>query len=186
VEGKMTRKIKRITDLGSLFQSIFADLAGVLKTSDGGLDWTIKGTAKITRAFTSATATTVTVPLGGAYSVDGGVIDINDGNFFTYTSYTPGTGVFAGVAPDPTGPGFTGGEPVTQSVRVGENAHVMVFNSDVSVHFIAFGDQTVGAPSAATDGLPVLAGEVKVFSSGENDWVRSDDDLVFAYVGDAE
>lgn len=68
----------------------------------------------ITKNFVSATATTVTVPSGGAYAAGGGTIDINSGNLFTYTSYA--AGLFSGVAPDPTVFGFAGGEPVTQQI----------------------------------------------------------------------
>jgi hypothetical protein len=115
----MARKVKRITDLGSIFQAIFADLAGIMKTSDGGLDWVIKGSA-------------------------------------------------------------------TTAVRVGENATVMLYNSTGGTLFVAFGAQAMAAPTAATDGLPVLAGETRVYNSGSNPWVRASAAGVFAYVGDSE
>lgn len=113
------RKIRRIVDLGSIMQAIFADLAGVIKTADGGMNWVPKGAA-------------------------------------------------------------------TAAVRVGENAPVMLFNSTGGVLFVAFGDQTMGAPADATNGLPVLAGETVVYNSGDKAWVRASAAGIFAYVGDPE
>lgn len=57
---------------------------------------------------------TITVPTGGAYATGGGSFTV----FltpYTYTSYTPGTGVFAGVTPDPNGPVVIG-NPILQAV----------------------------------------------------------------------
>lgn len=115
----MNRKVKRITDMGTLFQAIFGDRAGVLKMSDGGLNWTPAG-------------------------------------------------------------------QITAAVRVGENQHVMLYNSTAGDLFVAFGDQGMGAPTTAANGLPVLAGSTVVYSSGEKGWARASAAGVFAYVGDAE
>jgi hypothetical protein len=37
------KKIRRITDMGTFIQAIFADLAGSIKISEGGLDLSIMG-----------------------------------------------------------------------------------------------------------------------------------------------
>jgi hypothetical protein len=111
----------------------------------------------ITKAFVSATASTVTVPVGGAYATGGGTIDINTGNLFTYTTYTPGTGVFSGVAPDPSVFGFIGGNPVTQQItQVTGNVTVVNGVSDVDLDAVP----PVG------DGYDVIIRHKYIFASG--------------------
>ena len=53
------------------------------------------------KTISSLTASTITVPTGGNYVSGGGTI-MAAGQEYAYTSYTPGTGVFSGVSPDPT------------------------------------------------------------------------------------
>jgi len=111
------RKVRRITDLGTILQSIFADFAGVIKTAESGLNLT---------------------PIGALDSAK----------------------------------------------RIGKNTPILVYNNDTSDHFVTFGADGVSAPSDATDGIPVLAGETMMLNSGDNAWVISDSASVFGYPGD--
>lgn len=63
-------------------------------------------------------ATTITGTAGIAFDPAGGTIEVGGiPTVFTYTSYTIGTGVFAGVTPDPTvTPPLVGGETIKQFV----------------------------------------------------------------------
>jgi hypothetical protein len=75
-----------------------------------------------TDTVTGFTSNTITGSSGIAFDPSGGTIDVG-GTAFLYTSYTIGTGVFAGVTPDPTvTPPLVGGETITQwtlSVAIG-------------------------------------------------------------------
>lgn len=53
------------------------------------------------KQVSTVTASTITVALGGNYPTSGSGNILVHGQTFSYTSYTPGTGVFAGVSPDP-------------------------------------------------------------------------------------
>lgn len=59
-------------------------------------------TPVVPKAVSIITASTITVATGGNYVSTGGKILVH-GQEFTYTSYTPGTGLFTGVSPDPNG-----------------------------------------------------------------------------------
>lgn len=54
------------------------------------------------KAISTFSATSISVALGGNYETSGGNIMVR-GQEFAYTSYTPGTGLFSGVTPDPSG-----------------------------------------------------------------------------------
>lgn len=76
---------------------------------------------------------------------------------------------------------------ITSAVQVGPGNAVMVYNSTGATLFIAFGGaSTVAAPTAASNGIPVLAGEKFVVSSGSNAWVIGSATGLFAYVGDTQ
>ncbi len=113
--GKKIRK--RITDLGTVIQALFADLAGSLRTAESGLDLQPVGT-------------------------------------------------------------------ITAQVRVNQNTSVLVFNSTAGVLFVAFGDDGMSAPTAATDGIPVVAGQTAMLNSGDKIWIRGSAAGLFAYTGD--
>lgn len=70
------------------------------------------------------------------------------------------------------------------AVRVTENTPVMVFNSAGAVAYVAFGIQTMAAPTGPTDGIPIAAGEKFVLSSGDFAWVRASAATVYGYKGD--
>jgi hypothetical protein len=53
------------------------------------------------KSVTAVTPTSITVNLGGNYAAGGGIVLCNDVQF-AYTAYSPGTGLFSGVTPDPT------------------------------------------------------------------------------------
>jgi hypothetical protein len=73
---------------------------------------------------------------------------------------------------------------LTNAVRVGENTPVMLYNSTGGVLFVAFGDQSMSAPTGATDGIPIAAGEKFVLNSGAKAWVRGSAAGIFAYNAD--
>lgn len=56
----------------------------------------------VPQQVTAVSPTTVTVNTGGNYVTSPGNLMIRD-QTFTYTSFTPGTGLFSGVSPDPSG-----------------------------------------------------------------------------------
>lgn len=59
------------------------------------------------KATSGQTSSTLTVALGGNYITTGGLILVH-GQEFAYSTYTPGTGLFSGVSPDPTGIAIVG------------------------------------------------------------------------------
>jgi hypothetical protein len=58
---------------------------------------------------------------------------------------------------------------------------ILVYNSDVAVQFIAFGDAAV-AVTGPTDGVPVAPGAYVIFSSGDNTYVISSANTVYGFV----
>jgi len=64
---------------------------------------------------------------------------------------------------------------------VPQHRSIMVFNSSAAVKYIAFGDVTVTV-SGATDGIPILAGQYVILSSGDNTYVIGSAATVYAYV----
>lgn len=70
------------------------------------------------------------------------------------------------------------------AVRVDKGTPVLCYNSGAGVAYVAFGDQSMAAPSAATNGVPVLAGQTFVLNSGEKEWVRASAATLFVFVGD--
>jgi hypothetical protein len=59
-------------------------------------------TPVVPKDVTGVSTTTISVSLGGNYITSPGTLMVH-GQSFTYTSYTPGTGLFSGVSPDPSG-----------------------------------------------------------------------------------
>lgn len=55
----------------------------------------------VPKSISALSPTSITVGLGGNYASGGGTI-MAAGQEYVYTSFTPGTGVFSGVSPDPT------------------------------------------------------------------------------------
>lgn len=108
---------KRLTDLGTVIQSIFADIASVVRVAESGIDLAPVGT-------------------------------------------------------------------ITAQVRVDENTPVLVYNSTAGVLFVAFGDDGMSAPTAATDGIPVQATSTLMLNSGSSRWIRGSAAGMFAYTGD--
>lgn len=70
------------------------------------------------------------------------------------------------------------------AIRVDKGTPVLCYNGGAGVAFVAFGDQSMSAPSAATNGVPVLAGQIFILNSGEKEWVRANSASLFVYVGD--
>lgn len=64
------------------------------------------------------------------------------------------------------------------------NTPVMLYNSTGATLFVAFGAQAMTAPTNATNGIPVAAGEKFVASSGANSFVRASAAGIFAYNAD--
>jgi hypothetical protein len=64
------------------------------------------------------------------------------------------------------------------------NTPVMLYNSTGSTIFVAFGLQTMAAPTNATNGIPIAAGEKFVCSSGSSAFVRASAAGLFAYNAD--
>lgn len=59
---------------------------------------------------------------------------------------------------------------------------LMVYNSDTSVHYIAFGaSSALAAPSTPANGIPIPPGQTFIVSPGLNGFVRADSALVFGY-----
>jgi len=58
---------------------------------------------------------------------------------------------------------------------------VLVFNSSGVVKYVAFGNAAV-APTGQTNGVPVLAGQYVILSSGDNTHIRSSDNTVYGFV----
>jgi hypothetical protein len=112
----MAKKINRITDIGKVIQSIFADAAASIRVAEAGLDLS---------------------PIGALGS----------------------------------------------RVRIGPSQPILVYNSG-AIGYIKFGDQTVTAPVNATDGIPVLAGQVFMLNSGSNEWVIASAGTLFGYLAD--
>ncbi|MCH7925797.1 MAG: hypothetical protein IIC51_09720 [Planctomycetes bacterium] len=73
---------------------------------------------------------------------------------------------------------------LTAAVRIKENTPIMIFNSTGGVIFVAFGAQAMSAPTDATDGIPILAGETFMLNSGNEAWVRASAAGVFGYTAD--
>lgn len=115
--NNQTKKITSLTDLGTMQQAVFADVAAVLRTAQSGLDWN---------------------PLGDC----------------------------------------------STSKQCGPHTPVMIYNSTNAVVFVSFGTQSVTAPSSALNGIPILAGEKFVLSSGLSSWVISSAAAVYAYNAD--
>ena len=67
------------------------------------------------------------------------------------------------------------------AVNVGYGVQLRIYNNDSAVHYVAFGDSTVAAPSSPANGIPVPAGQYILLGSGENTHVRSDSNTVFGY-----
>lgn len=63
---------------------------------------------------------------------------------------------------------------------------VALFNSDTAVHFYATGGSAMGAPSGATNGIPVFPGSLIVVPLGDDTYIRSDSALVFVYAVDED
>lgn len=72
------------------------------------------------------------------------------------------------------------------AVRVGPHTPVMVFNTSGSTGFVAFGAAGMSAPSAATNGMPVLNNSIAIFNSGESEYVRASAANIFVYTADPE
>ena len=72
------------------------------------------------------------------------------------------------------------------AVRVGAKTPVMCFNSAGAVAFVAFGDQTIAAPTTGANGMPVLANSSSVYNSGDSEWIRASAGTVFVYTADPE
>lgn len=72
------------------------------------------------------------------------------------------------------------------AVRVDKGTPVLCYNSGAGVAFVAFGDQTMSAPTAATNGIPVLAGQTFVLNSGDSEWVRASAATLFVFVADID
>jgi hypothetical protein len=70
------------------------------------------------------------------------------------------------------------------AVKVGKGASVMVFNSANQTKYVKFGDSAVTAPSDASDGVPILAGEKFMLNSGDNDFIISDDNTCYGFLGE--
>jgi hypothetical protein len=70
------------------------------------------------------------------------------------------------------------------AIRVDQGTPCLCFNSSGSVQFVAFGDQTVAAPSSASNGIPILAGQTFIVNSGEKEWIRASAASVFVFTGD--
>jgi hypothetical protein len=64
------------------------------------------------------------------------------------------------------------------------NTPVMVYNSTGATIFVAFGAQAMGAPTTASNGIPIAAGEKFVCNSGANSFVRASGAGLFAYNAD--
>lgn len=87
----------------------------------------------------SVTSSTVTVGLGGNYVQTGGKILIR-GFEFTYTTFTPGTGVFSGVTPDPSG-----------LAQVGDHVY-QSNNGSVGFYHFSSTDKVPGITSGVSEG----------------------------------
>ena len=101
----------------------------------------IKAVSITKLASAASTSSTVTVATGGAYAAGGGTF-VSNATTFTYTSYTSGTGVFAGVTPDPSAI-VNIGDSVTQSITPVENLVTVVNTTtdfDVAVPGFTDGD----------------------------------------------
>ena len=75
---------------------------------------------------------------------------------------------------------------LSSAQQVPEQGPVLIYNSDTTVHFVAFGDASVSAPSDALSGIPIPPGQLFVLSSGFNEYVISDSNAVFGYIVPAE
>lgn len=73
---------------------------------------------------------------------------------------------------------------ITTAVQCQPNTPVMIYNSTAGVLYVAFGSQTVGAPTTAANGIPVLANSLTVLNSGANAWVIASATGAFAYNAD--
>ena len=52
------------------------------------------------------------------------------------------------------------------------------------IRIVSFGVQAMAVPTDATDGIPVLAGEKFMISSGNEAWVRASAAGLFGYTAD--
>jgi hypothetical protein len=73
---------------------------------------------------------------------------------------------------------------ITTAVLCQPNTPVLIYNSTGTVLFVAFGSQTVAAPTSAANGLPVPANSTVVYNSGVNSWVIGSAAGLFAYNAD--
>jgi hypothetical protein len=80
----------------------------------------------------------------------------------------------AGLAVKPMG-------DLSAAKRVGKAAPVMVFNSGNHPAYVAFGDQSVAAPSTPATGIPVMPGEKVFLNSGDDQWIRASTADVYGY-----
>lgn len=85
----------------------------------------------------------------------------------------------AGMAIKPIG-------EISSAKRVGKAASIMIYNSSNAVVFVAFGSQSISAPSSPSNGIPILAGEKVFINSGDDEWIRASSNSVYAYasIGD--
>lgn len=74
---------------------------------------------------------------------------------------------------------------IAPAVRIGESTPILVFNSGASIAYVAFGAQTVAAPTGPANGIPVLPNEKLMLNSGPNAWIIASSAAVFGYTGDA-
>jgi len=136
-----------LRDVSKSFQHLQEDKVATIATgtsltfTDGAVTQSMQVGDKIRimgfkKQITAVGTNTITTGTGQQFAAGGGVIFINS-NPYTYTSYTTGTGVFAGVSPDPAISGVLVGDfaeqylssPVERTVAGDIGASTATLNS---------------------------------------------------------
>lgn len=69
----------------------------------------------------------------------------------------------------------------SSAIKIGPGKQLRIWNSDTAVHYVVFGDASVGAPTGATDGIPIPPESYILLGTGEDTHVIADSATVFVY-----
>ena len=142
-----------------------------------------QNTFTTTSTVTGLTAASVTVTIGQPFIVGAGTFTVS-ARPYTYTSYNPGTGVFAGVAPDPTiAPAVLVGNTVSQIIHgaVASNQGFSTITVAGAGFPIAAGgfDVTVPKIGVGAPGTRLSGGQLQYLNRSDNNSISSAN---FSYV----